>query len=254
MKKIISNTLNIALGLTVLLIAVAMGYFIVSSSGFRNFLNSGFITALAGAVAGSGVILFIEKMRREDELLKDINICIAVLHNLINTMISIKCQNILPLRKNYFENLAAVEAAAKGNIPANAPIYLRCEFRQFTEPKVEIDIPIEKLKSLVSHVPLVAAAIFQTKQYLAYFYHTHQRLMEMTSMLETMDKEKVAQFCYLFKKDGHSNNTTYRDTINALALHTDDVLWFADHSIQLLTNAGKLAFGKERGSILVWKH
>lgn len=207
------------------------------------FVNSGFFTAFLGAVAGSGVILFIEKMRREEELLKDINVCIAVLSNLIGTMISIKKQNILPMKKHYFANLATIEAAAKENIglPPNNAIYLQLGFPSFIEPKIEADIPIEKLKSLVSHAPLVAAAVFTTKQYITYFNATHQRLMDLFSSLRTMNKDDVVKFCYFFRRESGDTDTTFPDTINALSLHTDDVLWFADKSIEEITKAAKLA-------------
>lgn len=247
-QKNINYRKDIAYPALIVLLFGFLGYAVPTwlapySKEIMSFLNSDFSTAMLGAIAGSGAILFIEYCRRQVELLREINIAIAVLSNVIASMLAIKRQHVIPLKKKYDANAAVIKASVETKLvlPQNLEINLQSSFTNFMSPNLEIEIPLDRLKSLVSYLPSVVTVVLQSKYYLAYFNQMHKKLMDLYSSFESLEHNEVVEFCYFHKRKGRSSDTTFRDVVAGLATHTDDVLWFSNKSIELITKAGKKA-------------
>lgn len=208
------------------------------------FLNSNFAAAMFGAFAGSGTILFIEKLRRQDELFKDTNLSLMMLDGVLSSMLAMKQQVIMPLKNSYEENLKKVISVAGITSqlrPEERPT-ISTGFVLSMPPSIEIDLSLEKLKVLSAHFPHIIRAVIYLKTNLADFKHTHARLMDLHVQFKTKSPEEIFEFCYLFKQKNFSSDTTYKDLVYMLTLHADDVLWLSNKAMNGIIEAAKKEF------------
>lgn len=208
------------------------------------FLNSNFAAAMFGAFAGSGTILFIEKLRRQNELFNDTNLSLMMLDGVLSSMLAMKQQVIIPLKSCYEDNLKKVIAVAAINSqlkPEERPT-ISAGFVLSMPPSIEIDLSLDKLKVLSAHFPHIIRAVIYLKTHLEDFKHTHSRLMDLHSQFKTKSPEEVFEFCYLLKQKNFSSDTTYMDLVNMLVLHADDVLWLSNEAMNGIIAAAKKEF------------
>ncbi len=228
--------------LAIFSLSICTGYcFVIFGLEVWSFLNSSFATALFGAIAGSGTILFIESLRRQDELLKDANVSIMVLDGVLSTMLSMKKQIILPFKCQYERNLKTITDFREGRLQLSKgekPV-VSTGFSISMPPHVEVDIQFDKLKILAAHSPEIIRAIVYLKNYLADFKNIHANLMDYHAAFKESTPEDVIEFCYFFKVKGASSDSTYKDLVEAMALHADDVLWFSDFAMKEIVRAAK---------------
>ena len=121
---------------------------LLSWENIKNFLNSSFTAALAGAFAGALAAQRIgDRAKQRDTLLSEIrstNAAIAVSFTICNAGISLKNQFVKEIYDTYIAKKKELEEFLRqreaGEIPANQAFEFRADFRSLKMPLVPIDV------------------------------------------------------------------------------------------------------------------
>lgn len=192
-------------------------------------------STLLGAVAGSGTILYIEKLREQRQILADINASICVLATLSNALIILKKDFLIPTQTAHSSTLETYERAIKGEAEM-----VGFKAATITEPRLVWDLPTERLFAYVSFNPDIVPILHQTKRSLLEVEDLHKTWnIIAASLLPLNAVERTDKIVGRKSSQGVVDNTL-RDTLNNLAGSVNASLFYINRgAIPGLRKLGK---------------
>jgi hypothetical protein len=196
-----------------------------------------FISALAGAAGGAlGAQRVIERMKRKDELLKELrntNAAIMVAFTITNTTLAMKKQLVKPMQDRFNTDLAAFvqyrSERTSGMKQGNTPFTIQADIKTFLPPV----IPTETLKTLIyerisahgkplSLVSLVEGAAVG----LANSLEERRRLIAELKSVSPTDSEWIYRYLGERSPAGQTHRE-YADLTEVISSYTNDLLYFS---------------------------
>jgi hypothetical protein len=221
----------------------------------KDFLNSTFFTALAGAYGGAWAAQRIAKRtKRREELLKEIhatNAASSLTYNLCNTYFNAKKQLIKPMKEDYDRQLRLVEGRLAGPRPIGVEVRFLADYRTLPtlEPPVSIirDQIFEKV-GVYGRPTVLVATLAQTVDQLNTLIVNRNALIE-DFRVGGMNDVQVMQMYFGIPDATGRMDRRYRDLLEAIYRCTDDVLFFGlELCSELGTHGDKLAVALNKRS------
>lgn len=208
------------------------------------FLNSNFSTAFWGAIAGSLTIIFIDWLRRQRQILADVNTSIGILASLSNALINMKQQHVMPLVINYQNNLnnfQTIQAIRQygGAPPEPVVVNINMHMKKFHCPELHFDLPMDRLFTMTDRMPSIVPLIAQTKRTIGEVGNMCDIWNEAVESFKDLSEEEKIPTYFGLRAGPDIVDTSYRDTISNVAKVVDDGLFFANLSIKAVTEIGK---------------
>ncbi len=208
------------------------------------FLNSNFSTAFFGAVGGSSAIILMEWLRRQRQILADINTSIGVLTSLSNTLLNMKQQHVMPMSTNYQKNVRERNTAQAMRTLSPHPsgprvIHLEMLLNRFHCPKLHFDVPMDRIFTLTDRFPQIVLIITQTKRSVGEVENIYRVWNDIVDKVKNMQEEEKVEFYFGGYSSPDFADTYFPDTVKNLVYTVDDGLFFINRSIQSLTKLGQ---------------
>jgi hypothetical protein len=224
------------------------------SAHARDALNSVFITSVAGALAGAffgayAAQRIAERTKNRGELLKEMrntNAAISLVFNISNITISIKKQHTKPIKDSFDElrsRIASQLAERKTNPAAQLAIHHIADFKSLSPVSLPLLLLQEhcfsnlslgtKALSLVSMVTGSADSLNQA-------IVGRNRLIEFVKSSE-FSNEQILLWHFGFEYAPGNSNNEYHDTLQAIYLLTDDIIFLSQKlSEELVSRAEQI--------------
>lgn len=206
--------------------------------------NSEFATSLVGALAGAfagatAAQRMAERSKLREELTKEIrniNAGITIAFSIVNTMLALKKQHVRGLKAAYDDECARFDTyvaklksdkALKGEV-----FHLQMDFRSLPQ----ILPPASTLQSLVfERISVTGRPLSLTASLLEAIEHLNDSILRRNDLIADFKKGGGSSLradlkdMYLGLPDADGNvNQEYRDTISAIASHTDDAIFLGN--------------------------
>jgi hypothetical protein len=208
-----------------------------------NFLNSNFSTAFFGAIGGALTIMLIEWIRRQRQILADINTSIGLLTSLSNTLLNMKQQHTMPMLANYQSNMnefQTVNVIRKYAAPSPEPVILNIPMymKRFHCPELHFDLPTDRIFTLTDRVSDVVPIISQAKRSVGEVQSICQIWNDLIEEFKILPQEEKIPRYFGLRSAPDMMDTYFPDTINNVSKAVDDGLFFINLSIKALTKLG----------------
>lgn len=199
--------------------------------------NSDFLNTFLGAVAGSGTIIFIDRREQQRKVLADVNTSIGVLGSLINTLVNIKKQHIVPMVLNYTENQdKVINMMLKKEPPSDNAINLH--LHRFYMPHLEFEMPLDRVFTAFTHeYPQLVSILTQTKKTISEANSCFKNWDDLVERMSNMDEAK--RLSLYFPYQTQYPDTIFPDMIKNFQMIIDDGLTFCDISCEALNHISK---------------
>lgn len=211
---------------------------LISWEQVKNFANSSFFVAMAGAFAGAYFAQRIaERGKLREELIREIretNAAIMLAHTICNYVIGLKRQHVKPLKEK-FDKAQGLEAEHRrrvqaAEIPGDTNFYFDVYLATLPQSRLPIDA-LQKLifeRISVNGRPLsLVATLAETTSSLNGSIDRRNELIEQFKVIEGTGSAQVAQRYFgLPYGDGHVNRE-YPDTVSAISSTVDDAIFFS---------------------------
>lgn len=213
----------------------------------KNFLNSSFTTALAGAFSGAwGAHYIAERSRHREQLLieiRNINKAHSLAFNICNHLISMKKQHIKGMSEKFIADNNAVQKhlalIGNGVLPKTSTFHFVADFQSLSLPI----LPTEVLQNVVmgdissnSKIRLLTVNLVQTINSFESSLSVRNNLINLFKN-DPHYKENLYRYYFGFPINGNLDRN-YPDVIEAMSNQTDDGIFFSNLLCKELNNLG----------------
>lgn len=231
------------IGATITLLVINREIFDPIKQPLIDFLNSNFSTAFFGAIGGSLTIIFIEWLRRQRQILADINASIGLLTSLSNTLLNMKQQHTAPMLANYQNNMNEFQIAntiRKYAAPPAEPVVLNVPMymKRFHCPELHFDLPTDRIFTLTDRMPDVVPIISQTKRSVGEVENICKIWNDLIEEFKVLPQEEKIPRYFGLRSAPDMVDTYFPDTVHNVSKAVDDALFFINLSIKALTKLG----------------
>lgn len=205
-------------------------------------LNSNATTAFMGAFAGAFVVYFMSWLEKQRSLLADINTATGELSGLINTLLGFKRQQVLPLAKNYNDNVQLYNykaSAAEKGLNDAARLQLALPFLSCSD--LHFDLPTDRIYANAVGAVKIVPIIAQTKRTMGGIKSAYDLWNQQIEVLKTIKDDAQRAMYYFGQKDPDGNfNATFHDALSNLVYSVDEGLVLCQLSIDRLHAMAKV--------------
>ena len=220
---------------------LALQYLTIAWAGIKQFIDSSFFTsavvALAGALVGAKTAQgTADRNRFRDDIVKEIrdtNAAISLSYAICNSVMAIKRQNLRRIKGDFErERLALIEHQRKrktGEIQGDKPYESTVALMGLPVPSLPTDTLRARVLDRLSVVgrPLnLAVSIAESSAALVEATSSrNEQIKVFKAAGGTADNAFMTRYFGLPTRDGHVDQV-YRNTLDAMVLHTDCVIFF----------------------------
>lgn len=205
------------------------------------FLNSGFTTSLFGALLGAwagawAAQRITERIKDKEQLVGQIraaNSAIMSAFVICNVILSLKKQHTQGLYNNFCKQKEALQhhhaGLATGTIAAGTPFEFQADFRSLPMPLVPIDtLKVQAYEKLsINGRPLaLVSSLVGALDSLRSSMHLRNELIDRFKNLSPAEMALLPALYFGLPYGGGHVSTEYSDSVNAIRLYTDDVIFF----------------------------
>jgi hypothetical protein len=203
----------------------------------KDFFNSSFSTAMAGAFAGAwGAQYIAERSKYRDELIKEIrniNAASVVAFGICNSLLSLKKQHVKALKENFYSQKKLL-TDHRGKVQARAidpktAFEFQADLQTLTAPQFPIDILREQIferLSLVGRPLNLTTTLSETLHCLNWSIERRNQLIESYKSA-TNPQVDLPVLYFGLPVNGHVDQT-YPDVIDSVYSQTNDGIFFSN--------------------------
>jgi hypothetical protein len=216
-------------------------------------------TFIAAYIGVKGAQNIVERNRIKESKLREIrqtNAVITLASSIAEVGLNLKGQHVLALKEKFDAQrkavIAHVEKLDRGESPP--PIHLDFDMQTLDSVEIPADLLV---RHLFEHVSVVGRPISLASVLMRVARSLNNMLTRRNEILNTFkqrtdDPGTFAIIYFGIPRDGKTQ-MEYADTVNAIAVHVDDIIWFAERLVRDLVEHGeklRKEYGRAAPSIL----
>lgn len=226
-----------------------------------NFLNSNFITALAGAFFGALAAYYIAKKHQQSvdlrEEIRNINAAITLTYSVFISAISLKEQQINPLMEVYentyrqYEEYITKESDGKKE-PFKGIVDMREVSTPFFPTETISEIIYGKITAPTRVATMFSALNHSTNSLIELFMKRHQIIYEWKSNQNITEKEKLEIYLGLVQED-ETVDERYSNIMDEISKSLDNCIFYSYTIVKDLNKYGCILakkFGKDTSIVV----